>query len=259
MTIKLKKINFASLFSKQEKLSAQNESASFKKRSDNNFVPHSGAIENNPYLQSQQLYNDMYGSAEERYKKSRRFNQYLCGLVALSIFGIIYIGTQSKFIPYVVEIQNGQVIYTGVANNSNYDSLKPQLAIFFFQDFIKSARSVSIDGDIEQNNQKKAYALTKGVATTELDQFFKQRDPYVVVTKRTISVDVNYVNQLPNNAVEIGWTETSHDSQTGQILYQERYIGEFSFDWSSPSQNDYILQNNPFGFYITNISWTGVK
>lgn len=220
---------------------------------------HSGTIENNPYLQSRALWLDIYGNAEDRYKQSRKLNFRLLVLVGLCILGIIYIGSQSKYIPYVVQVQNGQVIYTGAASSSNFDTMKPALAKFFIQDFVKSARSVSVDGYIEKNNQKKSYALTDGAATTELNTFFKERDPYSVVKKRTISVNVNYVNQLPNQAFQVGWTEISRDSQSGQMLYQKQFVGEFDFKWDVPSQSEFILQNNPFGFYVTNISWTGVK
>jgi len=160
---------------------------------------------------------------------------------------------------YVVQVQNGHVIYTGAASSSNFNSMQPSLAKFFIQDFIRSARAVSVDGYIEKNNQKKAYALTQDAATTELDIFFKSRDPYAVVKKRTISISVNYVNQLPNHAFRVGWTEISRDSQSGQMLYQKQFVGEFDFKWNTPSQTEFILQNNPFGFYVTNISWTGVK
>lgn len=220
---------------------------------------HSGEMENNPYLQSRALWLDIYGNAEERYKKSGKLNFQLLILVGICIFGIIYIGSQSKYIPYVVQMQNGQVIYTGAASSSNFDTMKPTLAKYFIQNFVKSARAVSVDGYIEKNNQKKAYALTQRAATTEMDNFFKNRDPYLVVKKRTISINVNYVNQLPNHAFQVGWTEISRDSQSGQTLYQKQFVGEFDFKWNTPSQNEFILQNNPFGFYVTNISWTGVK
>lgn len=220
---------------------------------------HVGDIDNNPYLQSRALWLDMYGNAEQRYRKARQINCRLLILVGLCILGIIYIGAQSKYIPYVVQVQNGQVIYTGAANSSNFETMKPTLAKFFIQNFVKSARAVSVDGYIEKNNQKTAYALTQGAATTELDNFFKDRDPYSIVKKRTISINVNYVNQLPNHAFQVGWTERSRDSQSGQALYQEKFVGEFDFTWNAPSQNEFILQNNPFGFYVTNISWTGVK
>ncbi len=220
---------------------------------------HSGTIDNNPYLQSRALWLDLYGSAEERYAKSRKLNGRLLILVGLCILGTLYIGSKSKFIPYVVEMESGQVIYTGAAESSNFDSMKPTLARYFIQNFITSARSISVDGYIEKNNQKTAFAFTHDVATTELNDFYEQNDPYQIVGKRTISVDINYVNSLPNNAFEVGWTEISRDSQNGQIISEERYVGEFDVKWDKPSQNEFILQSNPFGFYVTNISWTGVK
>lgn len=268
MGIKFKKIDWDKLKNIPLPIKLKGSSTSSQQESSNTFesdvaarfiAKHSGEIENNPYLQSRALWLDIYGNAEERYKKSRKLNFRLLILVGLCILGIIYIGSQSKFIPYVVQMQDGQVIYTGAASSSNFDTMKPALAKFFIQEFVKSSRSVSVDGYIEKNNQKKAYALTQNAATTELNDFYKENDPYQIVEKRTISVKINYVNSLPNNAFQVGWTEVSRDSQTGQMLSTEQYIGEFDFTWDKPSQDEFILQSNPFGFYVTNISWTGVK
>ena len=269
MAIKFKKIDWNALSAlpliallKKQKSTNKAASSSGNQQTSgtNDFSEqHSGAIDNNPYLQSRALWQDIYGNAKMRYRQSRKLNFRLLILVGLCIVGMIYIGSQSKYIPYVVQVQNGQVIYTGAASRSNFNGMKPALAKFFIQDFITSARAVSVDGYIEKNNQKKAYALTQGAATTELSTLFKARDPYTIVKKRTISVSVNYVNQLPNQAFRVGWTEISRDSQSGQMLYQKQFIGEFNFKWDTPSQSEFILQNNPFGFYVTNVSWTGVK
>ena len=220
---------------------------------------HSGEITNNPYFQSRKLWLDIYGNSEARYQQSRRLNGGLLLLMGFCILGMFLIGSESKFIPYVVEVQDGQVIYTGAAESSNFDSMKGSLAKFFIQDFVESSRSVSVDGFIQNDNQKKSYALTQSAGTTELADFYQTRDPYEVVKKRTVSVTINYVNQLPNNVFQVGWTEVSRDSGTGNTLYSEQYVGEFDFDWDKSSANEFILENNPFGFYITNISWTGVK
>lgn len=220
---------------------------------------HLGDLANNPYLQSRQLWMDIYGNSETRYQQSRRLNGGLLLLIAFCMVGMFFIGSESKFIPYVVEVQDGQVIYTGAAQSSNFDTMKSSLAKFFIQDFVQASRSVSVDGFIQNMNQKKSYALTKSAGTTELADFYQTRDPYDVVKKRTVSVTINYVNQLPNNVFQVGWTEVSRDSGTGNTLYSEHYVGEFDFNWDKPSKNEFILQNNPFGFYITNISWTGVK
>jgi len=220
---------------------------------------HKGDIDNNPYLQSRALWLDIYGGAEKRYQKSRRLNVYLLGVLGLCILGVIYIGAQSKFIPYIVQLKDGQVMYSGVAHDSSYEKARPKLAAYFIQGFIKSARSVSVDGYIEKNYQQKSYALTQGPGTTQLDDFYKSHDPYEIVKKHTISIDINYINRLPGHVFRVGWTEKLRDSQTGSLVSQRRYIGEFDFKWDKPSQSQFILKHNPLGFYITNISWTGVQ
>ena len=260
MPIKFKKINIEE-FKNGLRQFSKNQS---EKNNNNNFShedikKHSGEIENNPYLQSRALWSDIYGNAEDRYKKSRQINFRLLILLGISLFGMIYIGAQSKFIPYVVEIQNGQVIYTSAVKSSNFGSMKPVLSKFFIQEFVKSARSVSVDGYVEGNDKKKSYAFTKSVAVTQLNDFYTNNDPYKVVLKNTISVKINYVNSLPNNIFQVGWTETLRDSQSGTEVSKQAFVGEFEYQWGKPSQDEYILKNNPFGFYVTNISWTGVK
>ena len=262
MAIKLKKIKFKKIDFKNLKLPFGNKGAkslASEINRDDAFAMHSKEIANNPYLQSRTLWMDIHGSAEERYNKSRKLNFILAGLVAVSILGVIHIGSQSKLIPYVVHEKSGQIIYSGIANHSNFDELKPQLSTYFIQEFIKSARSVSVDGYMARSMQTKAFALTEESATTELDTYFKKHDPYKIVKNRTIHVEISYVNKLPNDAFQVGWTEISRDSQSGQTIGSRNFVGEFNFKWEKPSQSEFILQNNPFGFYVTNISWTGVK
>ncbi len=220
---------------------------------------HSGEIANNPYLQSRLLWQDMYGGAERHYRASRKLNQRLLILLGIAILGVIYIGAQSKYVPYVVQMQDGQVVYSGAAQSSNFNNLKPGIATYFIQEFIKSARSVSTDGFIEKNKQKRSYALTQGASTKELSDFFDSRDPFALAKKESISVQIHFVNKLPNNVFRVGWSEIARDSTSGSIVGTTNYTGEFTYKFAAPAQSQFILQNNPFGFYITNISWTGVK
>lgn len=257
MAVKFKKIDLKGLFNKKKANKVGDKYNIEQKEVDSKKAK---GIEDNPYLQSRALWNDLYGSEQEKHRKSRRLNFVLTGLLALAILGNIYVASESKFIPYVVEVQNGQIIYTGVAEHSNFATMKSALAGYFIQEFVKSSRSVSVDGYIEKSLQKKAFALTSGAATTELAELFKKNDPYTIVKKRTISIQINYVNLLPDSpAFQVGWTEISRDSRTGNTLFKKHFVGQFDFAWKSPSQSEVILENNPFGFYVTNISWTGVK
>lgn len=214
-------------------------------------------VSNNPYVQSRLMYEDIYGCAEERYKKSRRFNFLLLGCVFLSILGVIYIGSESKFIPYVVEVQNGQVIYANTATESNIEPFRSKMAYYFLQGFIQSARTVSVDGTYQADQERKAFALTTGAATTKLSGYFDTHDPFKRAEKQMVSVTINYIKHI-SDSYEVAWTETVRDSTSGQVISQHQFSGTFMTQWGQPSQSNTVLKNNPFGFYISNFSWTEV-
>lgn len=213
----------------------------------------------NPYLQSRALWQDVYGNAEDRYRRSRRLNFLLVATLALCVAGLVSVGRGARYVPWIVQVQDGQVIHSGVVAGDRLAMMKPALARYFIQEFVISARSVSVDGYIARDIRKKAFALTRSAATAELAAFFDRRDPYRVVRRRTISVGINYVNRLPGHAFRVGWTETSRASRSGEMLYRRRFVGEFRVGWGRPSRDGFILRNNPFGFYVTSVSWTEVK
>ena len=226
-------------------------------------TPKTEEVENragdNPYLQSRQLYNDIYGNAEQRYRRSRYLNYFLTGSILVAILGIIYIGSQSKYVPYVVQVQDGIVVYGNVAQQSNIDDQRPLLAVYFLRDFLSSARSVSVDGGNNASQEKKAFAFTTGMATTTLSDYIDHYDPMTVAEDHTVTVKINYINKTAGNSYQCGWTEVYRDSANGQINGTKKFNGVFTSEWGKSSQNKSILENNPFGFYITSIAWTEVS
>lgn len=210
-------------------------------------------------LDSRKIWDDIYGSAVMRYRASRRLNFILSGLLGISILGMIHIGGESKFIPYVTVVRDGQTLYGGIADQSNFDGMKGQLATYFVNHFVESARSVSVDGEMNKVLQKTAFALSTGAGRKVLSDFYVEQDPFKLAKTRTITVHIDYVNHLPGDNYQVQWTETSHNPDTGTVTGVHKFVATIQTAWAKPPQSAAVLQYNPFGFYITNISWTGVN
>lgn len=215
-------------------------------------------IKNNPYLQSRALYNDIYGNAENRYHRARILNYMLSGCLILSIIGMTYIGSQSKYIPYVVQVQDGQILYGNVANQSNISKERPLLAVYFLKRFLITARSVSVDGGNDISNEKIAFSFTSGMATKTLSDYLDNHDPIKIAQNHSITLKINYINKLKGDSYQSGWTEIYRNSTNGNIIATAKFNGTFTTKWNKPSHNLSILKRNPFGFYVTSIAWTEV-
>lgn len=211
-------------------------------------------ISDNPYLQSRKIWQDLYGNAENRYKWSRRINLLLGFGLVVSIFGLISLGGESKIVPYVILMRNNEVIATGATVQSKFDSMRPQLGQYFLQQFITNMRSVSVDGNIAKQNMITAYALSKGDATKQLKDYFDKGNKYILAQSETVSIQIYYINKLPNNVYEAGWAEDTKDIKTNQDLGIKKYVGQFTYDWGGTPTNSIIFQYNPFGFYVLTIS-----
>lgn len=227
-----------------------------KKQTDTDDVIHSASM--NPYIESHKLYNDLYGGVKDQYRRSRRLNFVLSGLIGVALIGMISLATQSKIIPYVVQVQNGQVIYGGLANQSNVSEVKG-MSLYFLKRFISAARSVSVDGNQQLALEREGFALTQGAATQQLQDWYDQLDPFKLASEQTRNINLNFINHVTENTFNAGWTEVSRDSSTGIILSTQHFTGTFTMIWSKPSQSTTILDYNPFGFYITHFSWTEVS
>lgn len=220
--------------------------------------PDKNKIKDNVYLQSRAMWQDIYGNAENRYKWSRRINFLLIIVVLIGTAGLISLGHKSKIVPYVVLMKGSDVLATGSPAAGSFDTMKPELARYFIQQFITSSHSVSVDGFIEKQQIETAYALTRGNATSELDDYFRKNNPTQVAQTQIITVQIYYVNSLPNNVFEVGWTQDTKDALSGADLGTKKYVGQFSYAWGNPSSDSLILKYNPFGFYVQTISITQV-
>jgi len=216
-------------------------------------------FEEHPHLKSVALWNDLYGNAENRYRKSRMLNFWLAGLLSVSVIGLINIGSKSKFEPWLVALDGKSAINVGPLQKQKIaDKNKNTLAEYFLKGFIKDAREISVDAEVDQNKITASYSFTNGGAFTQLKDYYKDNNKFELAKDTVVSIDkFNYIMPVSATTYKAKWLEVIRNSSTGNMLQTRQMVGEFQVSWETPSKNSVIFSNNPLGFYITNFSWVG--
>lgn len=213
----------------------------------------------NPYMAGRLEWNERYGSLIVREKRWRMM-AFCCVLVALvAVVGVVYIGSQSKFIPYVVEVDKfGRTQAVGTADQVQPSSARIKKAEM--QDFIADTRSVYVDAAAMRSNIEDAYALVPsgGQAYTFLNDFFRERDPFNAARTRTISVDVQSALPLSQNTWQVEWTETTRARRGGEVVgTPTNWRAVITIEDIAPSTEAGVIRN-PASINITSLNWTEI-
>ena len=101
-------------------------------------------IENNPYLNARRSWNEHVGSVV-----SSRMAWQIIGILSLlialvSVAGVVYIGSQSKFVPYIIEVDKlGQAVAVQPAQTAS--PTNERVIHAYLAAFISDARQVTPD------------------------------------------------------------------------------------------------------------------
>jgi type IV secretory pathway TrbF-like protein len=193
-------------------------------------------------------------------KKDKNILVISSALILSLLFNIMQYNS-TTFIPLMVKINgNNQILSVDRATEINFSSINPEIHTFLIEQFVKNARTVSIDGLLQKHMIQEAYAFTQGSATRDLQKLIEERDPYLLASTKVITIEINSV--VPNiggspSTTQITWTEIGKDPKTSQVISKQTYTGQFTFKQDKkPASDESIMLYNPLGFYITNISWS---
>lgn len=214
------------------------------------------AVANNPYLQSRALWNDMYGSIQIKLENSYRIIFVLSLVILAAIIGLVIIGTQTKIQPMPFIVHGDEVLTVSNTRSADFDTLKPKLARYFVKNFIRSARSVSVDGEVNANNRILALSFVTEAATHVLKEFYEKNNPDVIAQNHVKNITITSFLENSAHSVDIRWREDIRAVRSGEIVQSNKYIAEITYQYQTPSENIIVLRNNPLGLAITHLSWS---
>lgn len=219
----------------------------------------------NPYLTARRTWNEHVGSVVSQ-KQTWQFIGILSMLISLAaVGGIVHIGSQSKFIPYVVQVDKlGQSVASGPLEATN--RVDPRVMHATLAEWLSCARMVTPDVPLQRKCVFKVYAMlnTKDPATAKMNEWLNgsaDSNPFKRAGKEMVSIEMKTVIPQTPDTWQVEWTENTRDRngilKTQPVIWRAlitTYIAE-----SSPQITDEQLRNNPLSIYVRDFSWARVQ
>jgi type IV secretory pathway TrbF-like protein len=216
----------------------------------------------NPYLSARRTWNDHVGD-QVASRRAWQMLGVLCLSIALvAVGGMIYIGSQSKFVPYVVEVDKlGQTI--AVSPVSPAKGVDQRVIHAAMANFIQSARMVTPDVALQRKAILGAYAMlfASDPATAKMNEFLNGRpeaNPFKRAEKETVSTEIVSVIEQTPQTWQVDWTETVRDRQGFVKVPPYRMRALVSMYVTEPAADisEEQIRNNPLGIYVSDFAWS---
>jgi type IV secretory pathway TrbF-like protein len=216
----------------------------------------------NPYLSARRSWNEHVGGLAA----SRRMWQLVAILslliVLAAVGGIIAIGSQSKFVPYVVKVDDlGTAVATTRADRAApVDGRVVQAQV---GSFIQSARFVTSDIALQRQGIFRVYSmlLPNDPATAKMNDWLngnQETTPFARAATKNVTVEIASVIPQTSTTWQVDWTETERDRQ-GQLLQppmKMRALVSIRVAAPSTGTTEQQIHDNPLGIYVQDYSWS---
>ncbi|NGZ07927.1 MAG: conjugal transfer protein TrbF [Nitrospira sp. LK70] len=216
----------------------------------------------NPYLSARQTWNDLM-KAQVATRRSWEMIAILCLLIALaSVGGIAYVGSQSKFIPFLYTVDpHGHATAVGPVEMTS--SADPRVLAATIGEFIANARLVTVDAALQRKAVYHVYAMLseQDPATGKMNQWMngtEDSNPFTRAEKETVTVDISTVLPQTPDTWEVTWLESVWDRK-GEVKTQpvpmRALVTVYRAEPSATVTED-ELRRNPLSIYVRDFSWS---
>jgi type IV secretion system protein VirB5 len=205
-----------------------------------------------PYQRAGQLWDERIGSARVQARNWRLMAFGGLGLTIGLSGALVWQSTQSRVVPYVVEVdQLGQARAVSPAA-ADYRPTDPQIA-WHLARFITNIRSKSLDPVLMRENWLSAYDFATDRGALFLGQYARFSAPFANVGDRTVSVQVTSVVRASDSSFQVKWTESQYER--GSLATTSRWTAILTVQMRPPRSAD-TLRKNPLGLYVDAIDWS---
>ena len=211
----------------------------------------------NPFLDARSEWNNVNGSVLAS-RQAWMVTAILALLVTLaSVAGMIYIGSQSKIMPFVVEVDKaGTVIGGGTVDMNPKASDRVKQA--FVASFITQARMITPDITL----LRRAVEFVRDTvrqgdpAYVKLSEYWQNNPPNIRAEKELVEVQIVSTLAASESTWEVEWVEISRARDgTLQSRTPMRALVTITSD-PSRITNTALMRKNPLGLFVTDINWS---
>ena len=226
------------------------------------FINEPKSTSENPYLTARRSWNEHVGAVVSS-RQTWQVIGILSLLIALaSVGGMAYIGSQSKFVPYVVQVDKlGQA--AAIAPAQTAAPADKRVIEASVASFIADARLVTPDVALQRkaifrvysmlaNNDPGAAKMTEWLSATE------ESKPFERAKQETVSIEITSALPQTPDTWQVDWLETTRDRQgllKGQSFRMRALVTVYVVEPTHNTTEEQI-RNNPLGIFVRDFSWS---
>jgi type IV secretion system protein VirB5 len=218
-------------------------------------------LESNPYLEARREWDERYA---DLVLGKRNWQIAAGGLLLLSLIlagSTVWLVSRSRYVPYVVEVDKLGYALTvpQPLRPASVPNVAARMERYEVAAFIRDARSVSSDPEVEHQMLNSLLAHARGAADRFLDAYYHSdgftHNPFKLAEKQTVSIQIESILQLSAASYQVRWSEQPRDLNGVVIGAPTRWEAVLQTQ-IVPSNSEDAIISNPLGFYVTQISWT---
>lgn len=188
----------------------------------------------------------------------RLFAFMAMGVAALAVMGVIWIGSKSKFIPVIVEVDKlGQKIAVKALDGDDAVTDTSRLVYREMHDLFENLRTVTTDRAANNDRLSKGFSRLRGGASTYVRTELRKAPPNEVGAGRTVQVTIRSALKLTGKSWQVDWDETSFNL-AGEVMGAPEHWRATLQYVLNPSSAEKEFRSNPIGFEVPELSWQKV-
>lgn len=216
----------------------------------------------NPYLVARMHWNAHVGAVLSAARIWQVVALVSLAIALIAVGGAIYVGAQSKFIPYVVEVDKlGQIQAVKIAETGS--AADERIIHASLATWITSARLVTPDVALQRDAVFKVYAMLgpQDDAIAKMNEWYghsETANPFKRAETETVSVDIVSVIPQSETTWRVDWTETTR-SRDGALKGAPSRMAALITIQLAPntaSTTEEQIRKNPLGILIKDFSWS---
>ncbi|MBQ4469330.1 MAG: conjugal transfer protein TrbF [Synergistaceae bacterium] len=208
----------------------------------------------NPYISARAEYGDRYGAAANEAARWRQISFLMLMLCALFGFLMIWMASQNKVVPYVVQVdkQGYTVAIRPAEESSNADN---RVIIAALGRFITNFKTAVLDPYAQRYliDQVYNYIGSGSQAESVVNNFYRENNPFAEGRDYTRSVEIHSILPIGggNNSWQILWLENM--VRNGEIQGSTEWRAIMSIKISPVRELSAVIKN-PVGIYVTELN-----
>lgn len=204
------------------------------------------------YVSGREEWLERYGSYIQRARQWRMATIIALFITGVSVVGNVVQATQSKVVPYVVEVdQLGRI--AAVERASVAAPVPTRVVQASLSEFVTQWRSVTADLDLQKRFIERLSFFVAGAARGQMKQWYELNNPYDRAKDKLVQVNIKSLPaQVSADSWRVEWTEVTRN-HSGVQIGAEGFQATLTIQIQPPTTDTQILRN-PGGVYITSMS-----